>query len=798
PAPVRKRKPAVRAPRNARPPIPPPPAPDLDTDNESDFPSSSHSSASDSDSPRTRTTTTPKKVPSKPAKQAPARNPRKNNNKKRALCDDIDADPTAPPPKRTRLAQSAVLSVEASSVAQAAILAEHYHATSTAASYQGYIRRGLAFRLECIKSDRAAGIYPPSQDHLEDALEVLSYRTVKWITRFLVHQHEVGNCQYGVIEGTRSAFKDYYKKTWNVDGPFLYDRLTGEHKGGNPCDDLQLCMVVKSYKKKHGRETGGRSRQSLPMKFEYMNHIHDYLLSLDQTNDENVFFRLYMMALLSLGFQLWTRIEEELELFLEDFQFHLTTKSGTPYFTCTLTLRKTNTHNKKKKSVFQIHPELEADRHGVDAYTHVMAFYNARRKYTGCDEHPKHYFFGQTVGLVMKVCRFHTPPRSRRFDGQLTPSFSCPSLSCPLQVGSATSQAEITRKLDACVYPNKVLALLLVALVGRLTLHCLRRGGAQDCFIYASERWTITVCKWWGGWAKGESAGTLVRYLLESHNLDIEQYGDMLNPDRDDRRHLLQRGADANTVPTFNDLNKALVLSSAEVRAEGKESIKELGKQVRMLDRARGQQISDGFASLRDMFGGLQVGSSGSGTSLVPTAGSSLSLPPVLPTPLPLPNPAPSSSRLFPAVIAAPLERTPTEVDDEALAAAGWPTSTTPAPLYIPRADKWEEAISQWSIANREKGLDYALERWPERWLATCKRLSSIYAARKAVQDAYNDVNRDNAAFLEKYGGKGHATGKILLEPRRLLGGAETSKIKNRVGCKQRRENEAAALLFGS
>lgn len=38
------------------------------------------------------------------------------------------------------------------------------------------------------------------------------------------------------------------------------------------------------------------------------------------------------------------------------------------------------------------------------------------------------------------------------------------------------------------------------------TTHCLRRGGAQYRFMYApiGRRWSLSVIRWWGGWAIGE------------------------------------------------------------------------------------------------------------------------------------------------------------------------------------------------------------------------------------------------------------------------------------------------------
>lgn len=38
------------------------------------------------------------------------------------------------------------------------------------------------------------------------------------------------------------------------------------------------------------------------------------------------------------------------------------------------------------------------------------------------------------------------------------------------------------------------------------TTHCFRRGGAQYRFMYAplGKRWSLSMVRWWGGWAVGE------------------------------------------------------------------------------------------------------------------------------------------------------------------------------------------------------------------------------------------------------------------------------------------------------
>jgi integrase len=38
------------------------------------------------------------------------------------------------------------------------------------------------------------------------------------------------------------------------------------------------------------------------------------------------------------------------------------------------------------------------------------------------------------------------------------------------------------------------------------TTHCFRRGGAQYRFMFApiGKRWSLSIIRWWGGWAIGE------------------------------------------------------------------------------------------------------------------------------------------------------------------------------------------------------------------------------------------------------------------------------------------------------
>ncbi|KAJ7489493.1 hypothetical protein FB451DRAFT_1167161 [Mycena latifolia] len=50
------------------------------------------------------------------------------------------------------------------------------------------------------------------------------------------------------------------------------------------------------------------------------------------------------------------------------------------------------------------------------------------------------------------------------------------------------------------------------------TTHSFRRGGAQYCSMFAplGKRWSLSIIRWWCGWASGEHVNTLMKYLLDS------------------------------------------------------------------------------------------------------------------------------------------------------------------------------------------------------------------------------------------------------------------------------------------
>ncbi|KAJ7620669.1 hypothetical protein B0H17DRAFT_1164583 [Mycena rosella] len=84
------------------------------------------------------------------------------------------------------------------------------------------------------------------------------------------------------------------------------------------------------------------------------------------------------------------------------------------------------------------------------------------------------------------------------------------------------------------------------------TTHCLRRGGSQYRFMFAAigKRWSLSIIRWWGGWAEGEQVDTLMRYLLDSLQSYESGHGDALNPHRLEPDKSFMGDHDALKAPT--------------------------------------------------------------------------------------------------------------------------------------------------------------------------------------------------------------------------------------------------------
>ncbi|KAF7791971.1 hypothetical protein EIP86_002998 [Pleurotus ostreatoroseus] len=64
------------------------------------------------------------------------------------------------------------------------------------------------------------------------------------------------------------------------------------------------------------------------------------------------------------------------------------------------------------------------------------------------------------------------------------------------------------------------------------TTHSFRRSGAQYRFMWCpfGKRWSLSLVRWWGGWAEGEHSDTLVKYLVDVLDRQEHSYENALYP----------------------------------------------------------------------------------------------------------------------------------------------------------------------------------------------------------------------------------------------------------------------------
>lgn len=122
--------------------------------------------------------------------------------------------------------------------------------------------------------------------------------------------------------------------------------------------------------------------------------------------------------------------------------------------------------------------ENPAEGRAVDAYFHLIQWVNyLRRQYGPCQPLPTDFLF----------------PSFRTGNG---------SIECAKEM----SPDLVSKLLEEFVNGAGLCGGNLANSQYRFTAHCLRRGGAQYRFMFApgGQRWSLSMVRWWGGWAEGE------------------------------------------------------------------------------------------------------------------------------------------------------------------------------------------------------------------------------------------------------------------------------------------------------
>lgn len=301
---------------------------------------------------------------------------------------------------------------------------------------------------------------------------------------------------------------------------------------GNPAASLFVRDFMQGLAKMKKRER--EPVKTVPMSLAMLTNLHSYLDSCDAAT---MTFRLWFKATSSLCFYGMCRIGEVLGLRHRDVTLGLQRPSEdsgaiVTYGAYVIKDLKTD-HDPTAHRDYHLHLLPRVQR-ACEALTHIGAWIEHT---TGTLQHKwdrNELLFPMLKGIT-----------GLKGEGDVA-DFSDVSVKWQDDMSPATLGAVLrvlgnrSGMLDA-VYGNHF----------KLSAHCFRRGGAQHRFMFAApeSRMNLKETKWWAGWAVGESAEVVVKYLV-GDALDREdiEMSDMLAPDkRQQRRGHVQVHAPAGT-----------------------------------------------------------------------------------------------------------------------------------------------------------------------------------------------------------------------------------------------------------
>ncbi|KAK5820671.1 hypothetical protein F5H01DRAFT_404160 [Linnemannia elongata] len=516
---------------------------------------------------------------------------------------------------------------------------EHLYAPKTKTSYSGQVSRALAYARSFEDPDWQTAFTKISKHTPEVLLAYVCYKCRS--------DGDGEGLSYKTAEGIKSGMKHYFKNTLGCQD----DKWTCDEDGnwtGNPVHDIRFENFLISLKKRDGK--AGTSRQSLAVSYSDMVRLMEHLRDPATIEAQGEAVCKMFQAFAATGFTLWTRNEELTRLQIKDIDRGLTTETGSPYFTITLTFRKTNQADVTKANVYQIHPQPEDP--SICCYNKLLEWLD----------------WMEAQGRQLQPDDFVFPALDAK--GRI-------------KYQEALSQPRIQGWLDQLTNQSGLLA----RRNGRFTTHCFRRGGAQFRFMFAKEKWSLKAVKWWGGWSEGEGTGTIMRYLLDEYTRYEMGFSDMLAPSRQDSRHAVFMG-ESNSPGSAPVSVQALSKSLEKLRATLDEEMvhqfsvqkKEMDHQLKQMSKSVTESL---LVALKEMSSVVRP--------QVPEQQRQQQQQPRQP---PQPQPQPRQQLQ-------PQPRQQQEQEDE-----------PPVAPRIPTAKKWQDVIKQWEHGDLEKGLLVPLKDW--------------------------------------------------------------------------------------
>ncbi|KAJ6499742.1 hypothetical protein C8R47DRAFT_971639 [Mycena vitilis] len=630
------------------------------------------------------------------------------------------AKPGATRARAPRKSKAATAPASSLKTKKAEIRDQFGNAANTKSAYKGYLDRGHVILADIVADREKQETQSPGSSLSDDIdIELLAKaftgppnkHSVYALELYLTQKCVVESLGKSTAEGIQGAFAKYWDELpgGHYTGAYMYDQET-EKVRGNPARAPEVLGFVKCIKNK-ARVKGAaatRHHAEATTTIEDMQGMMQWSESQCpaqklQQKPVNVKDLLTMIkhgmtrAFLSSGHVLWTRCSGFILLNFETCQIQerdLSAGHGpSPHYMPYLGVFLDNRKGWQKKQGYDgplesNHYEIyeQKDSPEIDMFTHVARWRTLYRQLLGREFEPDDYLFP----YVSPNGNIHSKkPMSHDAAQELIDEFAL--------------GAKINKKF---------------------TTHCLRRGGAQYRFMFApiGKRWSLSIIRWWGGWAVGEQVDTLMRYLLDSLQSYESGHGNALYPFCTEPDKSFMGDHNAMQPPT-----------TAEFRALGEQIMSKLSG---LAAQTPPQLLVAAIAALVQQ------------TSLSPNEGS-----PSHPTFFLSPR-APHAPHACVPVLGGTTHvpvlggSTHLRMQSDSLPQMpdGSDSSDTVIPIagaIIPGVGKdsqaWKRAIDQWYLGDPGKGLTVALKDWPTHWYTGAMRLKTgtLYSNRKLLAEEY-------------------------------------------------------------
>ncbi|KAH9948145.1 hypothetical protein B0H21DRAFT_848678 [Amylocystis lapponica] len=590
-------------------------------------------------------------------------------------------------------------------------------AEKTGTAYAGYIKRGKVFLADLVssrKADLAAGNggapdVPDGNGEMIDfdELAVAFEKPPNRYSALALELFMVEKCMnqdLGIQTGqsTYSAFKKHWEMMNNdtYRGPYAYDE-TQKRVSGNPALSAQVQDILHTIENKSRAGGDGRNHAeamtigSMKKMMEWSEQTcpSDWLEKdiKDLGTLLTVSKHFLMRAFMSSGFTIWTRNSELCGL--QRRHYKQDCEGREPYFVPHDLVRLENRKGWTRRT---------GASHAIVGNEYEI--YEQKKT----PEIDMHFHLRQWVLFLEKKLLV----RPLKADEYIFPAISVNGMTH----ANKTIDHDVVQK-----YLSEFAA--SVNLTADYSTHCFRRGGAQYRFMQCplGERWSLSTVRWWGGWAEGEHADTLIRYLVDELHAYENTHSDALHP--------LQREANVS-------FNGDHILTSPVTAAELREFKTSLDRKIDGLAVEAAKLVLTGLGSI----------AAGTTASVTPHSGLPNSIVAVSSQPTTYGSPGPS--RQAQAI---------QNMRSGQTATTQGPRRAVPAIRgavipNLPRgASAWHEAVKQWEEADITSG--YALKDWPIEWYTgEMKNVTATKRTqRKVITAEYERMNRDDEEFIREY-----------------------------------------------